>query len=156
MSLYERAIKDELAYWPGTEVEFSKRKKHCEARIHFGGSTRFVVYPDSPSDSARGHLNFLRDVRKELVELGAARLPKKPAKRKRGPRVIGKQMPRRPQWVDRVEQAPVKDNPFDALAALVQVAQRIEHGDSTSTAAGSNPARHTIFRRFLRRIGGGK
>lgn len=117
--LYEHAIRNELAYWPGVDVEFGKRSKHREARLHFGGTTRFVVYPDSPSDGARGHLNCISNVRQELATLGAQRVSAKPKKRKRGPRVIGNQMPRRPEWASRIDKAPAKESPWAALASCV-------------------------------------
>jgi hypothetical protein len=116
--LYERAIREELAYWPGVEVSFGKRAKHRQAVLHYGGKTRFVVYPDSPSDGARGHLNCLSNLRAELRALEAARLEKRPRKRKRGPRVIGSMKPVRPDWLANVERAPVRPDPWASLEAL--------------------------------------
>lgn len=115
--LYEHTIKAELAHWPGVDVEFSDRAKHRQAVFHFRGETRFIVLPASPSDGARGHLNSIRDARKELAALGAERAEKKPRARKRTNRVIGRKMPNAPVWTNR-ERAPVKVNPFDVLAAV--------------------------------------
>lgn len=117
-NLYERAIREEIAYWPGVQVQFGRRSKHRQVIIHNDGETRFVVYPDSPSDGARGHLNCISDLRKQLYALQAVRLEKRPKKRKRAHRAIGHHMPRKPLWARNAELAPVKPNPFEALAAL--------------------------------------
>jgi hypothetical protein len=116
--LYERAIREEIAYWPGVQVEFGKRSKHRQALIHYGGKTRFVIYPDSPSDGARGHLNCLANLRTELRALEAKRLERRPKKRKRAHKVIGHRMPRPPVWARQGEAAPVKGDPWTALEAL--------------------------------------
>lgn len=146
--LYERVIREELAYWPGVAVEFGRRSKHRAATFHFAGSTRFVVYPDSPSDARRGHLNSLADVRKELAALGAERLERRPWLRKRGPRVISHRMPNRPDWASRIERAPVKPNPFDVLAHIAPVAQSVERPTFNREIVGSSPRWRTIWQRF--------
>jgi hypothetical protein len=119
--VYERAIREELAYWPGVEVAFGQRSKHRTAILHYRTETRFVVYPDTPSDTQRGHLNCIANVRKELRALGAERVEQRPKKRNRGPRVIGRHKLRQPEWARRTDLAPVKPNPFDALQALAKM-----------------------------------
>lgn len=114
---YERAIRNELDYWPGARVEFSKRAKHAEARLYFGSVSRFVTIPDTPSDR-RGALNSIADVRRELTTLGATRLTRKPSKRKRAGKVIGTKRPVR-EPLQHIERAPVKPDPFAVLAKLV-------------------------------------
>lgn len=85
--------------------------------LHYGGKSRFVVIPSTPGDSRRGALNSLADVRKELAALGAERVVRKPPLRKRTHKVIGAKMPKRDP-MPHVELAPVRPNPFDALAAM--------------------------------------
>lgn len=149
MCEYERVIRNELAYWPGVDVEFGRRAKHRQATFHRHGETRFLVFPDSPSDSRRGALNCVAAMRKELAELGAQRLERKPKPRNRKNRVVGRQMPNRPGWASRIELAPVKTNPFDALAHLAPVAQWTEQEHPRLTAAGSTPARRSIWQRLI-------
>lgn len=115
--VYVHAIRNELDYWPGARVEFSLRSKHAQAVLHYGGGSRFVVIPSTPGDSRRGALNSLTDVRKELTALGASRVVRKPVVRKRTHKVIGTKMPRR-EPLPHVGRAPVRSNPFDALAAM--------------------------------------
>lgn len=76
---WERDIADEVARWPGADVDFGHASKHCVAVIAFGGQTRKVFYPTTPGDGRRGIYNKLKDVRRELRFLGAERISEKSA-----------------------------------------------------------------------------
>lgn len=69
----QEAIEAELAQWPGVQVHYGHRAKHLQATFAFEGRTRFIVFPGSGSDSQRGALNTVRDMRRELTTLGAKR-----------------------------------------------------------------------------------
>lgn len=112
---YETLIREEVSNWPGASVKFELRSKHAQAVVQYGGSSRFVVIPASPSDSARGARNSLPHVRRELMALGASRRPKPIAQRK--PRSDAPRPQR--QVLAHIERAPVKLNPFEALAGMV-------------------------------------
>jgi hypothetical protein len=134
---YERAIVNELEYWPKTKVEFSLRSKHRQAVLHFEGNKRFVTIP-STSAHKRGPANAVGDVRRELISLGAERLPRKPSVGKRARKVIGTQ---RPDRVKVIERAPVKPDPFAVLQGF-------------QCAPDAKPV--TLWRRFLNLIGLGR
>ncbi len=68
---YETAAVREIERWPGVAVRFEKTAKHRRAVFSVAGQSRFVVYPTSPSDSRRGALAFLTDVRTTLRSMGA-------------------------------------------------------------------------------------
>lgn len=68
---YAEAISREVEKHPGVAVEFSSRSKHKQAILTFEGRSRFVMLPSSPGKSHRGINNQLRDVRRELRNLGA-------------------------------------------------------------------------------------
>lgn len=145
MGAYEDAIEHELRNWPGVEAEFGRRAKHRQVILRFGGRSRFVVYPDSPSDH-RGCRNNIIDIRKECASLGAERSrPEKVARRRKTaprPRV------QRHDWMDRIERAPVKPDPFAILAQIAPVAQSAEPAPHKGLDAGSTPARRTIWQRI--------
>lgn len=114
---YEDVIRREVSAWPGAAVAFSMRSRHAQAVLSYGSESRFVVLPATPSDGRRGALNSLADVRRELVRLGAARrVEQRSAKhRKATPRVY--RAPLRD-----IEAAPLRANPFAALAVYVPAA----------------------------------
>lgn len=111
---YETTIRDELENWPGVGVTFSTRSKHGQAVLSYGGRSRFVVIPHTPGDGRRGARNAIRDVRKELAELGAQRAMTEQAqpRRRKAPK---RAAPARPM---KVERAPVKADPFAVLATI--------------------------------------
>lgn len=117
---YERVILDELRFWPGVSASFSHRSKHRQVAFRLGDASRFIIIPDSPSDSQRGHLNSVADARKELRLLGARRAEKGGGAQNVGaarkPRSTKRT--RRPEREMRIDLAPVKPNPFDVLARL--------------------------------------
>jgi hypothetical protein len=71
---YDDAVELELSRWPGVTFHREVRGKHYALVLAYRGATRFVIYPASPSDSRRGALNHLANVRAELRALGAQRL----------------------------------------------------------------------------------
>ena len=111
---YQSAIKSEVEKWPGVSVTFEKRSKHNAAVLHYAGKSRFVIYPDTPSDAARGALNMLTDVRKELSGIGAVKhVPAKSA-RSKSRKVKNVDRPIKPL----TDMAAPRDNPFAALASI--------------------------------------
>jgi hypothetical protein len=112
---YERWTRDEVAEWPGAAVEFRKRAKHREAVLTFGEQERFVIFPDSPSDSVRGVYNHVGTVRRELIGMGAVRKEraKATAKRERNPGAALRDL-------DVGEPAPVRPDPWEALQELAE------------------------------------
>ena len=69
----------EVAEWPGVTVSFDNTKRHRVAVLAFNGRTRRVVFAATPSDNARGLLNHIGEVRKELRGLGASRRKQQPS-----------------------------------------------------------------------------
>ena len=80
---YTQAAEREIEHWPGAELRFEKSSKHRRAIVTFKDRERFIVFPTSPSDGARGHLNFLTDLRVELRALGARRVERTPSTERR-------------------------------------------------------------------------
>lgn len=80
---YTQAAEREIEHWPGATLRFEKSSKHRRAVVAFGGRERFIVFPTSPSDSSRGHLNFLTDFRVELRAIGARRVERSPLTERR-------------------------------------------------------------------------
>ena len=73
-SSYEDAAERELAAWPDVQAEWlPARGKHPVLRLTYAGASRKVPYPGSPSDTGRGPLNHVQDVRRTLRALGATR-----------------------------------------------------------------------------------
>lgn len=114
MSDYEQWTIDEVAEWPGASVTFEKASKHRKAILSFDGSTRFAVFPDSPSDSRRGVYNHLATVRAELAAMGAVRNERTKSTRPPSERNPGADE----REVFRHEPAPVIPNPWQALVRL--------------------------------------
>lgn len=129
---YERVILDELRSWPGVVASFSHRSKHRQVTFSLGDRSRFIIIPDTPGDSQRGHLNSIADARKELRALGARRSLKEPVAHPRAPKRRN-----RPDREMRIERAPVKPNPFDVLASV--------------TFAAPEPVRLSWWQRFKAR-----
>lgn len=80
---YTQAAEREIEHWPGATLRFEKSSKHRRAIVAFEDRERFIVFPTSPSDSSRGHLNFLTDFRVELRALGARRVERTPLTERR-------------------------------------------------------------------------
>lgn len=59
----------------GVTADRGRRAHHRTLILRFAGRSRFVTYPDTPSDH-RGHLNHVRDIRNALRALGAERSTK--------------------------------------------------------------------------------
>jgi hypothetical protein len=66
----ESAIDAEISRWPGVTAHREHGGKHYRLVLNYGGKSRFVTYPCTPSDW-RGHYNRIGDIRKTLAELGA-------------------------------------------------------------------------------------
>lgn len=75
MTDYESSQTLELSRWPGVTHTRETRGKHRALVLTFNGKSRFVTYPTSPSDSRRGCLEHLKDIRSTLRDLGAERTP---------------------------------------------------------------------------------
>lgn len=73
MHPYISAHRAELDYWPGVSHRYQMRGKHQAIVLTFNGSSQFVMFPKTPSDSMRGLHNHLRDLRQTLKALGAER-----------------------------------------------------------------------------------
>lgn len=69
---YHALADAELTAWPGVTAERGRKTAHLTLTLRYAGRSRFVVYPDSPSDH-RGPLNHVRDIRRTLTALGAER-----------------------------------------------------------------------------------
>lgn len=69
----DEAADAELAMWPGVSWRREVRGKHRALVIGYRGREMFVAYPCSSSDSRRGGLNHVKDVRAVLRALGATR-----------------------------------------------------------------------------------
>ena len=70
---YRAALDRELEEWPGAEAVVTKSSKHQCATLSFGGKSRKVFFPWTPSDSARGEKQFIAGIRRALREIGAVR-----------------------------------------------------------------------------------
>lgn len=72
-SEYETAMKSAVEAYPGVGIDFEFRGRHKAARLSFKDRSYRVFYPATPSDSKRGILNLMRDLRRGLREIGAAK-----------------------------------------------------------------------------------
>lgn len=79
MDDYAITTEREVAEWPGVSVSFNNTKRHRVAVLAYRGRTRRVVFAATPSDSARGLLNHIGELRKELRGLGASRRKQEPS-----------------------------------------------------------------------------
>jgi len=71
---YDAAADGELAHWPGVTWERPPPgRKTLALAITYAGATRRVHYPITPSDSGKGALNHVQDVRRTLRDMGAQR-----------------------------------------------------------------------------------
>ena len=107
---YETAIRAEVEEWPGAAVTFETGGKHPRAVLAFGGATKFITYPGTPS-SDRGLANSIADVRRTLRDMGAARNERPKSDRQKSERNPGADQ------CDTIpaEPAPVRPDPFDEL-----------------------------------------
>ena len=67
------AVQRELEQYPGVQMETHNRGKHQRLLFTSGERSRFLTIPRTPSDW-RASQNAIRDFRKTMKELGAARL----------------------------------------------------------------------------------
>lgn len=105
-------IRDELEQWPGASiVGVTIGRKHHRLTVAFGGRQRFVMLSGSPSDRCAEN-NQIRDVRKVLAELGAARNARRKAVQRRERNRPDRTLP------SSAGRAPVKENPFAVLAQI--------------------------------------
>lgn len=110
MSDMEAVTKAELERWPGVACDFEMGGKHLKCRLRYGGKSRVVIAALTASDKRSG-LNHVSQMRRELTAMGAQ--PVRQQKRQ-GPRPTRNKPTRHMQ----VEKAPVRENPFEALAAI--------------------------------------
>lgn len=97
---YTQAAECELEHWTGVDCRFDVTGKHRRALLSFNGRERFVVFPSSPSDNARGPLNFLTDLRVELRALGARRVERTPLTERRKRNVAAPRQTPTPEITD--------------------------------------------------------
>lgn len=116
-TFYDDLVEAELQHWPGVTWTRQVRSKHYALVLTFGGVSRFVTYPCSPSDR-RGAWNHVATVKATLREMGAVRTAPK-----RSGRVAKAKPPRQaaqPVSITRAEplrRDPSRD-PWAALQAL--------------------------------------
>lgn len=110
---YLAGIEAEVERWHGASVAFEHGGKHERAVISFAGRSRTVIFPTSPSDSRRGLLNSLSDVRRLLREMGATQTTETKASGQRHRHANAPPRPIRPG-----EHAHREDRFFGPLAAL--------------------------------------
>ena len=72
MRKVQQGLLRELEQYPGVTATFEKRGKHPAMNLHYRGRRRFVMIPLTPGDNGRGSRNTVRDMRKELRNLGVA------------------------------------------------------------------------------------
>lgn len=148
-SVHEDYADDELRRWPGVSWERRHRSKHMALVLTYQGVTRFVTYPLTTSDSARGPQNHVGDIRRTLREMGATRLEvvKGRGGQKRRP---AKAKADEPIRLDPREKTRLDQNPFDALAGF-------QCAEPEPPPVVALPAPPTLWRRFLSALGmGGK
>jgi hypothetical protein len=106
-----KRIAAEVAEWPGAKIlGVEIGRKHHRLRLAYGGKERFLMMSGSPSDRCAEN-NQVRDVRKVLTELGAARNQRRKATLRRQRNKPDRALPSTPI-------APVKPDPWLALQAL--------------------------------------
>lgn len=71
-SAIEQLVKGELEHYPGVKLELKDGRRHDRAVFFFGGKSRFLTLPKTPSDW-RANENIKRDLKKTLGELGVKR-----------------------------------------------------------------------------------
>ena len=109
---YDLATERELIMWPGVTWRREHRAKHYALVLRFRGRERFVTHPATPSDSRRGGLNHVRDIRAALREIGAKRLEVEKSQGQR--RTRNPTTPRRLSITDRASGGPRRD-PWEPL-----------------------------------------
>jgi len=72
-SIYGQRILETVAKFQGASAVFGKASKHNFVTLSYGGKSRDVIFPASPSDH-RGALNCASDCAKVLTALGAVRV----------------------------------------------------------------------------------
>lgn len=115
-SVHEDYADDELRRWPGVSWGRRHRSKHMALVLTYQGVTRFVTYPLTSSDSARGPQNHVGDIRRTLRELGATRLEvvKAQAQPKRRKRTVAEE----PISIPPRDKTRLDHDPFAALAGF--------------------------------------
>lgn len=144
-SVHEDYADDELRRWPGVSWDRRHRSKHMALVLTYRGMTRFVTYPLTSSDNARGPQNHVGDIRRTLREMGATRLEvvKGQGGHKRRPTKVKAD---EPIHLDPREKARLDQNPFDALVGF-------QCAEPAPVVAPSAPP--TLWRRFLSALGMG-
>ena len=117
----------ELARWPGVTWTRTVRAKHYALVLTFGGVSRFVIYPTSPSDAYRGALNHVRDIRHTLTAMGATRTQERAAS---GPRRVRRyhDTPTGPIALSAQKSTRLGQDPFAVLAGLRIKPRRLSTG----------------------------
>lgn len=113
---YDSAQDRELSRWPGVTWSRESAGKHMKLVVEFEGQSRFIVFPTSPSDSARGALNHVKNIRQTLKEMGAEPVPSVPVSGIR--RTPNPTTPRRFKLGERPQGGPSRD-PWEPLRNLI-------------------------------------
>jgi hypothetical protein len=79
----QQAFERELADWPGVSCSLERGAKHPRLILQFGGQTRFLAFPGTPSfRRGCGRDNMIAGLRQTLRGLGATRTPRCAPKRR--------------------------------------------------------------------------
>ena len=97
---FTQSAEREIEHWPGVEFRFERASKHRRIVLSFNGKERFVMFPSTPSDNARGHLNHIAGLRVELRALGARRVERTPLSERRKRNVAPPRPPEMPRITD--------------------------------------------------------
>lgn len=80
---FTQATERELEHWPEVHHRFEFTRKHRRVIISLDGRERFVIFPTSTSDTLRGPLGHVTNLRVELRALGARRVERSPLTERR-------------------------------------------------------------------------
>jgi hypothetical protein len=74
----EQALREEVAEWPGVELEIGAGGKHPKAKLTFEGKTLFRAFGGNQSHAVYPH-KMIRDMRLVMIQLGAKRSAPEPS-----------------------------------------------------------------------------
>ena len=115
---FTQAAEREIEHWPGVEFRFERASKHRRIVLEFAGKERFVMFPSTPSDNARGHLNHIAGLRVELRALGARRVERTPLTERRKRNVAAPRQTPTPE---------ISDPRPDGFAQLRDLHAKLQH-----------------------------
>lgn len=97
---FTHATERELEHWPEVHHRFEFTRKHRRVIISLGGRERFVIFPSSTSDTLRGPLGHVTNLRVELRALGARRVERTPLTERRKRNVAAPRQTPTPEITD--------------------------------------------------------